>query len=115
MAVLNYVEMPVGSAGAAADFYARAFGWRFTDYGGEYAAEENGPCQIGLNATVDDRTQRILPVIEVSDIDVARAAVLRAGGHISRDIFAYPGGRRFHFADPDGLELGVYVKDAVSH
>jgi predicted enzyme related to lactoylglutathione lyase len=110
MGILNYVELPVGSAKVSVDFYAAAFNWRFTDYGPDYAAQEEGPCQMGLNATVDDRTLRILPVIEVADIDAARSSVIAAGGHISRDIFAFPGGRRFHFMDPDGLEMGVYVK-----
>ena len=111
MAVLNYVELPVGSAGAARDFYGAAFGWTFTNYGPDYAAHEDGPTQIGLNGTADERTAHILPVIEVADIGAARAAVIAAGGAISRDIFAYPGGRRFHFTDPGGLELGVYVKE----
>lgn len=111
MAVLNYVELPVGSAAASRDFYGAAFGWRFTDYGPDYAAHEEGVTQLGLNGTADDRPARILPVIEVQDIEAARAAVIAAGGAISRDIFAYPGGQRFHFTDPDGLELGVYLKD----
>lgn len=112
MAVLNYVELPVASAPDTVAFYAAAFGWRFTDYGPDYAAHEEEPCQLGINATVDDRTLRILPVIEVEDIEASRAAVIAAGGHLSRDIFVFPGGRRFHFTDPDGLELGVYVKEA---
>lgn len=111
MAQLNYVELPVGSAGAAKAFYAKAFGWTFADYGTDYAALEGGATELGLNGTAGERTARILPVIEVENIDTARAAVLAAGGSISRDIFAFPGGRRFHFLDPDGLELGVYVKE----
>lgn len=111
MAVLNYVELPVRSAGAARDFYGAAFGWTFTDYGPDYAAHEEGAAQLGLNGTADERPAHILPLIEVENIDAARAAVIAAGGAIGRDIFAYPGGRRFHFTDPDGLEIGVYVKD----
>jgi predicted enzyme related to lactoylglutathione lyase len=34
--------------------------------------------------------------------------VLQAGGSISVPIFAYPGGRRFHFFDPSGNELAVF-------
>ena len=111
MARLNYVELPVASTGAAKGFYGAAFGWTFTDYGPDYAALEGAATEVGLNGTEGERSVRILPVIEVDDIEVARAAVLAAGGSISRDIFAYPGGRRFHFLDPDGLELGIYVKE----
>jgi predicted enzyme related to lactoylglutathione lyase len=31
---------------------------------------------------------------------------------ISRAVFAFPGGRRFHFIDPDGYELAVWSADA---
>jgi predicted enzyme related to lactoylglutathione lyase len=34
--------------------------------------------------------------------------VTKAGGVIAKDIFSFPGGRRFHFADPDGNELAVW-------
>lgn len=111
MAKLNYVELPVASSQASADFYGAAFGWRFTEYGPDYAAHEEGPADLGLNGAAEDRTQAILPVIEVQDLEGTFAAVTAAGGRVTREIFAFPGGRRFHFADPDGLELGVYVKE----
>lgn len=34
--------------------------------------------------------------------------VRAAGGDITRPIFAFPGGRRFHFRDPSGNELAVW-------
>ena len=37
----------------------------------------------------------------------ALAAVEGAGGRIVRPIFAFPGGRRFHFLDPSGNELAA--------
>jgi predicted enzyme related to lactoylglutathione lyase len=111
MAVLNYVELPVASTGASAQFYEDAFGWAFAGYGPDYAALEGVPCEIGLNGTANGRSANILPVIEVDDIETAHAAVVAAGGAIEREIFSFPGGRRFHFVDPDGLELAVYVKE----
>jgi len=33
-----------------------------------------------------------------------------AGGRISTPPFDFPGGRRFHFTDPDGYELAVWTK-----
>lgn len=113
MAVLNYVELPVGSAAASVKFYGDAFGWSFTRYGSDYAAHEGGPCEMGLDGTQGEKTAHILPVIEVENLEAARDAVLAAGGAISCDIFAFPGGRRFHFTDPDGLELAVYVKEVA--
>jgi predicted enzyme related to lactoylglutathione lyase len=31
-----------------------------------------------------------------------------AGGAIVKQIFSFPGGRRFHFADPSGNELAIW-------
>jgi uncharacterized protein len=38
--------------------------------------------------------------------------VRAAGGTILEPIHGFPGGRRFHFADPAGNELGVWSEDA---
>jgi uncharacterized protein len=37
-----------------------------------------------------------------------QAKVTAAGGRVVRPIFAFPGGRRFHFQDPSGNELAVW-------
>ena len=109
MATLNYIELPVAGVAEAKRFFGEAFGWSFADYGPGYAAHEEAPCQLGLNGGGDgEATAAILPVIEVADLAATRAAVLAAGGTITRDIFAYPGGQRFHFREPGGLELAAY-------
>ena len=111
MAVLDYVELPVGSVAGQQAFYGKAFGWSFTGYGPDYAAHEDGPCQLGLNGVEEAggrRSAGILPVIRVEDIEAARDAVIAAGGAITIAIFDFPGGKRFHFTDPEGLELAAY-------
>ncbi len=110
MAVLDYIELPVGAVDQELTFYSRAFAWKFTSYGPDYAAHEEGPCQLALNGVEagGHRTAAILPVIRVEGIEAARDAVTTAGGTITLDIFEFPGGRRFHFTDPDGRELGCY-------
>ena len=35
-------------------------------------------------------------------------AVVAAGGGLTKDIFPFPGGRRFQFTDPNGNELAVW-------
>jgi hypothetical protein len=42
------------------------------------------------------------------DLDQSLEAVRGAGGEITHGPYDYPGGRRFHFRDPSGNELGVY-------
>ncbi|WP_419808141.1 VOC family protein [Sphingomonas sp.] len=114
MARLNYLELPVGDIAAAKSFYTDSFGWRFTDYGPGYAATTTGDTDIGLSGDAAEHTTYLLPVIEVDDLEDALAAVERAGGAITASIFAFPGGRRFHFRDPAGHELAAMQPDGPS-
>ncbi len=51
----------------------------------------------------------ILVVIYADDLQATRDQVIRAGGTILKDIFSFPGGKRFQFQDPDGYELAVWT------
>ena len=114
MARLNYVELPVRDIAAAKGFYEAAFGWSITGFGPSYAATTSGDTDIGLQADAAEASKAPLAVIEVEDLEAALAAVERAGGHILRPIFAFPGGRRFHFSDPSGNELAAVTSDPHS-
>jgi predicted enzyme related to lactoylglutathione lyase len=107
MARLNYVELPVRAIAASKAFYEQAFGWSMTEFGPTYAATTSGDTDIGLQADMEEATNSPLPVIEVDDLEAAQAAVEHAGGRIVRPVFAFPGGRRFHFTDPSGNELAA--------
>lgn len=106
MARLNYLELPVADTVVSKAFYAAAFGWGFSDFGPTYAATTTGDTDVGLDAS-PEKVARPLPVVEVDDLDAALTAVEAAGGRVTVATFAFPGGRRFHFADPDGHELAV--------
>lgn len=101
---LDYLEMRGGDLAATKDFYARAFGWTFTDYGPEYAAFDRG-LEGGFFQGGDAAP---LPVLYAHDLEAMIETVTAAGGRVVRPIFAFPGGRRFHFADPAGNELAVW-------
>lgn len=107
MARLNYLELPVADTGRAKAFYGAAFGWSFADFGPSYAATVSGDTDVGFQADPDEKTAAALPVIEVDDLDAALAGVEAAGGAVTQAIFDFPGGRRFHFRDPDGHELAA--------
>jgi uncharacterized protein len=107
---LNYVEMPGGDVPVTRDFYASAFGWSFTDYGPGYASTTTNDVDLGLDGS-GEATKAPLPVILVDDLDAAQAAVLAAGGAITVPQFSFPGGRRFHFTDPAGNTLAVWVHE----
>ncbi|MGX5708097.1 VOC family protein [Brucella anthropi] len=105
---LDYLEMPAanGSLDATKSFYARAFGWSFTDYGPTYSAFSEG-LDGGFDAD-GQATAKPLPVLFAARLEDALEAVTDAGGTIVKPIFSFPGGRRFHFTDPAGNELAVW-------
>ena len=43
-----------------------------------------------------------------ANLTATLAAVEAAGGRVTNGPYEFPGGRRFHFADPSGNELGVW-------
>ena len=106
---IDYVELPSATAHELTRaFYAKAFGWTFTDYGPDYSATTGGTMDVGLNGQPEDALPAPLPVVHVEDLEAAFASVCDAGGTIARPIFSFPGGRRFHFIDPGGNELAVW-------
>ena len=112
--VLDYIELAVGNVSEAKAFYAKALGWTFTDYGPDYAGlqDPRNPGQEfgGLNADGATRggAGGVMALARTYDAEQALAAVKAAGGRIVLDLYEYPGGRRFTFADPWGNVLGVY-------
>ena len=105
---IDYIELPGTDLPATKGFYARAFGWTFVDYGPQYAAFDNGGLDGGFNADADDRTAAPLVVLFSTDLEASLAKVTGAGGVVTRPIFSFPGGRRFHFRDPSGNELAMF-------
>ena len=105
---IDYVELPSTDLDAAKSFYAAAFGWGFTDYGPTYAGFENAGLDGGLAAADAAMTTVPLVILKADDLESALARVEAAGGTITAPIFEFPGGRRFHFRDPAGNELGVW-------
>jgi predicted enzyme related to lactoylglutathione lyase len=109
--VIDYVEFTVRDLAAAKRFYAAAFGWRFTDYGPVYAAIQGADHEVGgLHQTDEARTRGPLVILYSDDLDESVKAVKAAGGTILKEPYAFPGGRRFHFADPSGNELAVWSR-----
>ena len=106
---INYIEFTVPDLAAAKAFYSTVFGWRFTDYGPEYTAFEDGVMQGGFT-TGPAGTSNPLVVLYADELEPIEANVRAAGGTITREIFSFPGGRRFQFQDPNGLELAVWTE-----
>jgi len=110
MARIDFIELPSGDLGAAKTFYANVFGWPLTDFGPTYAGTAGGDVDIGLQGDAQEAPTHPLPVVHVKDLEAALAAVKAAGGTIVKPIFSFPGGRRFHFRDPNGNELAAWAE-----
>ncbi len=109
---ISYVEIPAPDLDAAKAFYAAAFGWSFNDYGGQYAGivGPGGEGEVGgLSPAGTPARGDLLVLLFSQDLDATQAAVEAAGGTVVNGPYEYPGGRRFHFTDPAGNELGVYA------
>ncbi|WP_417614525.1 VOC family protein [Oceanisphaera sp.] len=113
---INYVEMPSRDLEASKRFFGDAFGWSFIDYGPEYVAIENAGLDGGFFKSEQVATTgngSVLVVLYSRDLEATLKKVEQSGGTIVKDIFSFPGGRRFHFSDPNGCEFAVWSEPAT--
>lgn len=111
---INYIEFPLIDAGRTKDFYGKAFGWHFQDWGDNYISFSGAGVEGGFNGAtgVPVRAPGVLVVLYASDLEATLEAVKAAGGGILQEPYDFPGGRRFHFTDPNGNELAVWTEAA---
>jgi uncharacterized protein len=106
---IDYIEFPVRDINETKAFYAKILGWKFEDYGEDYTSFHDGRLGGGFYTSPALRTGGPLVVIYTTDIDGMQAKVTAAGSKIVKQIFEFPGGRRFHFLDPSGHELAIWT------
>ncbi|MBC8335949.1 MAG: VOC family protein [Anaerolineales bacterium] len=108
---INYVEFPAKDIAATKDFFTKVFGWSFEDYGPDYVAFSNEGLDGGFyksDLVAAIKTGSTLIVFYSKDLEKTQTKIEAAGGSILRAIFSFPGGSRFHFADPNGNEYAVW-------
>ena len=108
---INYAEFPAKDIPATKAFFAAAFGWTFQDYGPDYAAVTNSGLDAGFykaDHACTTATGSCLIVLYSKNLAETQGKVEAAGGVILKPVFSFPGGRRFHFADPNGNEYAVW-------
>jgi len=105
---LDYVEIPAENIKATKEFYSRVFDWKFDDYGQDYTSFHDGRLSGGFVKGPPVIKGGALLVIYADDLALTYAKVVGAGGKISKSTFEFPGGRRFHFIDPNGNQLAVW-------
>lgn len=108
---IDYIEFPATDISAIKQFYSQVFDWQFEDYGPEYTSFKDGRIAGGFVKASSPGRGGPLVVIFVDDLAAALRRVIDAGGKITKDIFSFPGGSRFHFTDPSGNELSAWHEE----
>lgn len=108
---INYVEFPAKDIQATKEFFGEVFGWSFQDFGPEYSAFTNqgidgGFYKAELSSSVSNGAALI--VFYSQNLEATKKKIEKANGIIVKPIFAFPGGRRFHFTEPSGNEFAVW-------
>ena len=105
---IDYIEFPSADREQTSGFFRAAFGWGIVSYGPDY----DGLSDAGIDGGVDQAAGKVaatMAIIRTDDLDDAERRVLAAGGVLTKAQFDFPGGRRFHFREPGGNELAVWV------
>jgi predicted enzyme related to lactoylglutathione lyase len=111
---IDYLELAATDMERSKAFYAAAFGFQFNDYGPGYAGFVDGRRSGEAGGLRKEEVVHPagptapLPILWSDALEATRDAVVAAGGKLTKDIFSFPGGRRFQFTDPAGNELGVW-------
>jgi predicted enzyme related to lactoylglutathione lyase len=105
---VDYIEFPATNMKETKKFYSEVFGWDFTDYGPDYTSFSDGRLAGGFRLEQEVPAGGPLVVLYSTNLEEIKSRISESGGRIMRDIFEFPGGRRFHFADPAGNELAVW-------
>ena len=108
---IDYIEMPSRNLAETKRFFSALFKWTFQDYGPAYAAFDDGRTTGGFftsEKTTDVESGSPLIVFYHADLAKMVADVKKLGGEITKDIFEFPGGRRFHFRAPGGGEFAIW-------
>ena len=111
---IDYLEYPAVDLEATKAFFSTVFAWKFTDYGPDYTAfarqgdgVEGGFYRARLKSISEKGAA--LTVFYSDDLELTQKSIVDAGGDICVPTYGFPGGKRFHFKDPSGNELGVWT------
>lgn len=102
---IDYIEFYSPQLESTQKFFASAFGWSFVEYGPDYRDIQGAGTGGGIERATHSAP---LIVLRADDLDAAFAQVAAAGAEITKDIFAFPGGRRFEFREPGGTAMAVW-------
>ena len=108
---INYLEFPSKDLDRTKEFFSKVFSWEFEDFGNEYTAIHNAGLDGGFykcNEQALTSDGSVLVIIYSAELESTLNKIESSGGEITKPIFSFPGGRRFHFSDPSGNEFAVW-------
>ncbi len=112
---ITYLELPANDIEAVKSFFTQVFAWKFLDFGSDYAAYTGSGMEGGFyKSELSAKSEKgsVLPVFYSARLEETQAKIESAGGTVVKETYSFPGGRRFHFADPNGNEFGVWSEPA---
>lgn len=108
---IHYLEFPASDFAATQVFFETVFDWAFVSYGPDYLAFTGGGMEGGFyhdNKRARSAEGSALVIFYSENLSATQAKIEAAGGEILQAIYDFPGGRRFHFAEPSGNEFAVW-------
>lgn len=107
---IDYIEIPVTDLAKAREFFSALFGWTFQEWGDEYMSFNDGRIEGGFCLAAETApASGVLVIFHSADLERDLERVQSLGATISKPIFPFPGGRRFHFVDPTGTEYAIWA------
>ncbi|AHG18528.1 bleomycin resistance protein [Chania multitudinisentens RB-25] len=106
---IDNIEFAVSDIERSKKFYGEVFNWQFTVYGPRYCEFTDGRLCGGLTTLSEPKPAGgPLVILYTEQLEETQKRLEAVGAQIVKPVFSFPGGRRFHFIDPDGYELAVW-------
>ena len=121
MGRVSHLEITADNPKRAAAFYEKAFGWKFTDWGGPFTyllATTGDKTDIGIDGAIMDRTehgQGVINTISVDKWESGADAVKKAGGQVLMEKTPVSGQGYFAYCkDTEGNVFGIFENDPTA-
>lgn len=105
---IDYIEFTVSDLECSRAIYGSVFSWAFKDYGEEYCEFTDRHMKGGFAKGQGSSYGGPLIVLYSKALLPIREKLEELGAVITKPVFSFPGGKRFHFRDLDGYELAVW-------
>lgn len=109
--IIDLIEMPSASAQdleKTKNFMSSVFGWEYTSWGDEYTDSASTGITHAFNSDAQHKPAMPMIILYAHELEKTKTEIEKNGGKIVKEIFSFPGGRRFHFIEPSGNLMAVW-------